>query len=66
MRVYPLGNPENSETQQEIAISQEPIHSAQCFLVEDIDMIKQQKECPEIGKIYSFIETEKLPENHKF
>ena len=66
MRVYPLGNLEDSETQQEIAMSQEPTHSAQCFLVEDIDMIQQQKECPEIGKIYSFIETEKLPENHKF
>ena len=65
MTIYPLVGCKDEQVENNNSVGPNP-PAEQCLFIDDFDIIDKQKSCPEIGKIYNFIDTEKLPENHKF
>ena len=59
MMIYSLERCKDNQVEN-INMVEPDIPVSWCLFTNYLDIIEQQKSCPDIGKIYSFIETEKI------
>ena len=57
---------EKEDMREWIIIDDAPLCETSMTIHQSIDIVKEQKECPEIGPIYEYIKTGNIPENSKF